>query len=174
MKKTPLFLFTCIILLFTSCSKPASTDDPVTPSNPDNVVNAKVGIKNDPFFTLAAKASNTVFTQRTDPNGEFVITILGSDSHGTVHITLVNITSPGTYSLNTGTTSVYAFCTYEIGNPVSGPFELYSSTSTAPPSGSVVITNLSSAGIKGSFTATCTSSSGVVEINSGSFQGNFE
>lgn len=171
MKKLPILL-ACVVMI-SACQKQSTPEPPVKPANPNNRVNANISIKGEPSYSLAANGGSTVFAQRTDPNGEFVITIVGDSPKGAIHLTLVNITTPGAYTFTSGVTSSYAFCTFEIGNPLTGPYELYSTTSTAPPTGTIVITEVTNTFIKGSFTATCSNSPSVVQIDAGTFQGTF-
>jgi hypothetical protein len=97
----------------------------------------------------------------------------GSNDKGQVQLTLVNVTSPGTYTLQpSGGARQYAFCQFIIGNPLA-PTAVYS-TSFANGTGTIIIESLTDNNMKGTFTADCTSSQGrVTQIRNGRFKVEF-
>ena len=84
-------------------------------------------LKDGPFAPLAATGNTTNFSKRTDPNGDVVIVCLGSGSQGKIQITLVNTSSAGAYTIGGGgaTGAQYIIGSFEIGNPITGPYELF-------------------------------------------------
>lgn len=173
MKKFIQFLFLIIIIF--SCKK-SSTTTTIPPGNPNNQVNANVSVKGGPFAPLAATGNYTLFSKRTDPNGDVVIVCLGSGSQGQIKITLVNTPSVEVYTIGGGGSagSQYILGDFAIGNPITGPiYELFLVPAPPPISGSINLDELTSNSIRGSFAMTCTGSTGIIQITNGTFKGVF-
>ncbi len=172
MKKLIQLLF--LMLLIVSCNK-SSTAPTMPPGNLNNQVNANVSVKGGPFAPLAATGNTTLFSKRTDPNGDVVIVCLGSGSQGKIQITLVNTSSTGVYTIGEGGAagSQYIRGSFEIGNPLTGPYELFFVPAPPPISGTLNLDELTSNSIRGSFTMTCTGTTGIIQITNGTFKGSF-
>jgi hypothetical protein len=172
MKKIIQFLF--LTLIISSCKK-SSIETTIPPGNPNNQVNANVSVKGGAFAPLAAAGNNTLFSKRTDPNGDVVIVCLGSGSQGQVKVTLVNISSAGVYTMGGGglAGSQYIIGSFEIGNPLTGPYEFFRTPAPPPILGTINLDELTSNSIRGSFTMTCTGSTGTIQITNGTFKGSF-
>ena len=104
---------------------------------------------------------------------EIFISITGSCDQGQIDIFLVNTNSADTYIFeNNSTSRQYSLCDFSIGNPLTGPYELYIATTGSQP-GTITIDNLTSTSIKGSFTSNCVGADGTIQIKNGSFKGEF-
>jgi hypothetical protein len=172
MKNRIVFFIPYCLFFFCSCKK-NSTAPGIPPGNPNNEVKATISINGSIASSYTANGNSTLFIRRIDNNVDTVIVIHGGGiGKGQVQITLVNINLAGTYVFETDPGSKQdSFCDYSIGNPVTGPYELYS-TQASNPTGIVTIESVTSTHIKGSFTANC--GNGVVQLTNGSFKGDFE
>jgi hypothetical protein len=174
MSNSKQILLSFIICFFinSSCKK-SSTGSTIPPGNPNNEVKATVSINGSSASSSTATGNSTIFGKRFDSNGDTVITIVGGVNQGQIEITLVNTNSSGTYIFeNNPSSRQYALCYFSIGNPLTGPYELYMATTGSRP-GTITIDNLTSTSIKGSFTSDCVGSGGTIQIRNGSFKGEF-
>jgi hypothetical protein len=87
----------------------------------------------------------------------------------------VNTNSAGVYTIGSGgaTGAQYIRGSFEIGNPITGPFELFFVPASPPVSGTINLDELTSNSIRGSFTMTCTGITGIIQITNGTFKGSF-
>ena len=175
MKKI-LFAYLIIFFIGHSCKKSSSAGTSLPPGNPNNEVKATVSIKSGTAYSLIATGNSTVYAKRTDPNGDVVITVLGSSSQGAIHITLVNINLPGTYTIGTASGLAgekYILGSFEIGNALLGPYEPFFVQAPPSPSGTITLDELTANSVRGSFSMTCVGSTGTVKITNGTFKGTF-
>jgi hypothetical protein len=162
----------CFLLLaiISSCSKSSSptSDPPII----KNEIKATISREGSTAQSYSATNDQTVFIKRID--GDTVYVMDGAMADGQVDIMLINITRPGTYAFETSSASrMGSICDYTIGSPFA-PAGLYSTTFNNQPNGQVIIESITPTSIKGSFYATCTSSTGkLAQITNGTFKGEF-
>ena len=164
-----------ILLIISSCKK-STPDYTIPPGNPNNQMNAMVSVKGGAFSSFTATGSSTVYSKRTDPNGDIVITCLGSTGlQNQITITFVNVSAPGVYTIGTtgGAGAQYVMGFFGLGFNLLGFNESFFAQPPPLPAGTVTIDELTSNSIKGSFSMTCTGSTGTIQITNGSFKGNF-
>ncbi|MEO5942865.1 MAG: hypothetical protein ABIP30_11530 [Ferruginibacter sp.] len=175
--KQILSIFIAVFYIISFSCKKAANDFSIPPGNLNNQVNASVVVSGDTILNLFAFTSagnNTVFSKNIYSIGDTVINFLGSISKGDIRIILENINLPGTYPFKSDTTSSqFSICTYVIGAPLGGSVFLYYSTPSNGSGGSITLDSLSAHYMKGSFNATCTGSSGTVQITNGTFKGSY-
>ena len=86
-----------------------------------------------------------------------------------MHLKLVNINTPGTYTINNGGTQ-YILDTFAVG---SGPNDIFTVPAPPPVSGKLTVEEYDAFKIKGNFYMTCTGPGGSVELKGGTFYGKF-
>ena len=163
-----------ILFLISSCKK-SSTNPAIPPGNPNNQMNAMVSVKGGAFSSYTATGNSTSYSKRTDPNGDIVIVCLGGASQNQIQITFVNVSAPGVYTIGTtgGAGAQYVMGFFGIGFTLLGFNEYFFARPPPPPAGTVTIDELTANSIKGSFSMTCTGSTGTIQITNGSFKGVF-
>jgi hypothetical protein len=163
-----------LIIIISSCKK-SSPPITIPPGNLNHEVKAMVSIKGGTFSSFTATGNYTLYAKRTDTNGDVVIICLGSGSQGQIKITLVNTSSAGVYTIGGGgpAGSQYIIGSFEIGNPIIGPYELFFAPPPPPISGTINLDELTSNSIRGSFAMTCTGATGTIQITNGTFKGTF-
>ena len=119
----------CCVFVFTNCKK--DTDPPPIEETNKNDIIGYITVAGRDIRLFSAAGSNATKFTRTVEGSNTIITITGWDSVRTIHLQLVNISLPGTYSFQnanaTGYTGTLAF--YGEG-PQSNPTLFYSTAST--------------------------------------------
>lgn len=134
-----------------------------------------VSVKGGAFSSYTATGS---YSKRTDPNGDIVIVCVGGNSQNQIMITFVNVSAPGVYTIGTtgGAGAQYVMGFFGLGYTYFLPVgfnEYFFARPPPPPAGTVTIDELTANSIKGSFSMTCTGSTGTIQITNGSFKGVF-
>jgi hypothetical protein len=171
-------LFICVIIFFiaNSCKKSITSGSSPPPGNPNHELKAMISIKGGTVYSLTATGNNTLYAKRTDPNGELVIDVSGSDSKGQIKFYIINVKLAGTYIIGTASGSPgdsYIIGAFMSGSPLQGPNEIFFVQRPPPPSGTISIDELTVNSIRGSFSMTCVGATGTVEITNGAFKGTF-
>jgi len=172
MKKIPLNVIAFIFVMLLSCGEKSAPPDPFA----DNEIKATISVDGAAPILCESKGNATLFVRRTESNGTIITTIVGCSQ---VNISLANISSPGTYFIDSTLSgqNSSASCQYIVGNPYAPTDMFFSSAykqNTGNLPGTVVIESVSSSYIKGTFSAFCMNNTGKqVRITNGSFKGNF-
>ncbi|HSU28442.1 MAG TPA: hypothetical protein VLJ68_08675 [Chitinophagaceae bacterium] len=160
-----ILLWGCLVVAVVGCS-----DKSTGPQNPPapfvNTIQASLSVNSGAFITNTANASNTGFASSNDAGGNLIIDITSTFQQGTMALKLVNITTPGTYTINNGG-SQYIIGKFTIGTDVF--------TVPAPPpiKGKLTLEEYDAFKIKGTFFMTCIGTNGSVELKGGIFDGKF-
>lgn len=162
--------FTLLIIL-SACKKSTSE---IPQGNSDHQMQATVAVKTATAAAFSAIGNATVFSKRTDPNGDMVITCVGGGSPGLMQITLVNITGAGVYGIGImgGAGDQYVTGSFNTGNPMGATYEIFY-TNAPPPSGTINLEELTAHSVRASFSMTCTGPTGMVQVTNGSMKGTF-
>ena len=155
-----------------SCKKSANPTSTPATGNPDHSLAAVVSIKGSPAAFFITSENTIGFSKGTDHNGNVHISIVGANVSGQIHITLINITTPGEYMMG-GRGTQYVLGAFEIGNALTGPYEYFSAWPPLALISSVTIDELTATTIRGRFFMTCVGSTGTVQLTNGSFNGTF-
>lgn len=162
-------LITCCLFITSSCKK--SSTGAIPPGNPNNEVKATISIAGATATSLSANGNYALFVKRIDPNGDTVLTILGSNDKEEVQIELINTNLAGNYVFGINANPRQSSsCFYLPGNPFTSSDYYFAGSGT----GTLTIESLTANYIKGSFTANCTNFQGkIAQITNGSFKGSF-
>ncbi|HEV8282698.1 MAG TPA: hypothetical protein VGQ09_00230 [Chitinophagaceae bacterium] len=152
-----------------ACSK--SKDEPY-PGSTDEI-KASVSEKGGAVFSFYAKSSATVFSKTVHSSGDVSIIISGNHSSSQhVLLNLYNITTTGTYAMG-GSGAQFVQGQYIIGDIGGGGASEGFLVQPPASTGTITITVLTDKTITGTFSMTCTGTTGAVQVNSGSFKGTF-
>ena len=160
-----ILLWICLVVAIASCTDKGSG----TPNPPGPFVNtivATISVNSGAFNTNTITGFNTGFASTNDLSGNLIIDITGTFPQGSMALKLVNISTPGTYTINNGG-SQYALGSFAIGA------DQFNCPSPPPIRGKVTLEEFDGFKIKGSFFMTCTGATGSVELKGGTFEGKF-
>jgi hypothetical protein len=166
-----LTILTGFALVMISCNKNGGGYN-LPPGNPNHEVKAMVSIKGAAATSFTATGNYTSFSKTTMSNGDIILVVLGSASQGTITLNLVNINSAGTYTIG-GSGSQYVTGQFAIGNPLFGAYEIFFAPAPPPAAGTLTLDELTATSYRGSFSMTCTGSTGTIIVSGGTFKGTY-
>ncbi len=158
-----------LMMVGVSCNKPGTGSVYQEPQI--DRVKATIAINGGSITAINSSGTSTYFRKTTNSGGDLITSIYGSDGNKQIGINIFNITTPGTYTFSNSTTGQRIFCSYSVGNPTAGSYQIFYTGTPPPPTGSVTITEFTSTYIKGVFTAIVLNAAEVATITNGSFEG---
>jgi len=161
---TYIFALSLALLTFTGCKK----DD--APAEVFAAGQGKITGTNGLSFNVSG--ANAVFNRQPIGNidGISIMAIISTAPVKMMTISLVDITAPGTYSLDPASSTDLAQVSYVAG---SGSSDTYASSISTTSHGTVTVTAISATSIEGTYTTKVSNLAGASISFSGTFKGNF-
>jgi len=163
-----IFLIGCLSVIMFSCTD-KSSNSPNPPPPTVNTMGASISVNGSSYLGQSASGGNTSFASSNDASGNLIIDISGNFPMGVLHLKLVNINAPGTYTINNGGTQ-YILANFVTG---SGPNDTYTVPPPPPMAGKLTVEQVDAFKIKGTFFMTCTGPGGSVQLTGGTFDGKY-